>query len=305
MRLQAAVSDLQGAISKTASLVDQKMSELLPQVVKGSKVNESRVVEAMRYAVISPGKRLRPFMVVTSASLFGVDQESALQAASAVEFIHAYSLVHDDLPALDNDDYRRGKPSCHKEFDEATAILAGDALLTFAFEVISHPTTHSDPSVRAELLLSMAQACGVKGMIGGQMMDIISEKKELSIEEITRLQRMKTGALFAISCEAGAILGKAPRNMRNALRAYAYDVGLAFQITDDLLDAEATQYEGWSVVRQNKSSGKGTYVSAMGIDKSRQQARILVEQAVSHLDMFGKRADLLKELARFVVERKI
>jgi len=299
------VSDktLENALKETSELVDDTLKDLLPELDRGS-VGEKRLAEAMHYSVLSAGKRLRPFLVVKSADLFGVSRSSSLQTAAAIELIHAYSLIHDDLPALDDDDMRRGKPSCHKQFDEATAILAGDALLTLAFEVVSHPSTHESNSVRAELCRSIAEACGIRGMIGGQMTDIISEDRKLHIEEITRLQRMKTGALFAISCEAGAILGKAAPPMRKALRAYAYDVGLSFQITDDLLDAESGDSELWSTERQNKSIDKGTYVSALGADKAKRQAEILSAQAQEHLKTFGKQADLLNELARFVVERK-
>jgi len=294
---------LQDKLKQTAELLHEKMDILLPSINKG-RVGESRLSEAMRYSSLSGGKRLRPFLVVASASLFGVSRDSALQAAAAVEFIHAYSLVHDDLPALDNDDMRRGQPSCHVKFDEATAILAGDGLLTLAFEVLAHPSTHYDSNVRADLILALSEAVGAKGMIGGQMMDLISEEKELTIEEVTRLQRMKTSALFAVSCEAGAILGKAARPLRNALRGYAHDIGLAFQITDDLLDAEIGEEHPKKGERKDKSSGKGTYVSVLGVDKAKMQAKILSQQAIAHLEVFGNRADMLKELARFVVGRE-
>lgn len=295
-------SNLQSAIQKISDQLNEKMGDLLPKANNG-RIGESRLAEAMRYAVLSQGKRLRPFLVITSASLFGVSDYSAIQTACAVEFIHAYSLVHDDLPALDNDDFRRGQPSCHKKFDEATAIMAGDALLTLAFEVVSHPSTHADPAVRADLVLALAESCGAKGMVGGQMIDLVSDHTKLNMEEITRMQRMKTGALFAISCEAGAILGKAARPLRNALRGYAHDIGLVFQITDDILDAELGGKTGGQY-RQDKSAGKGTYVSALGLEKAKIQAKILANQAIAHLDVFGKRADLLKQLAKFIVERK-
>lgn len=292
------IVNLKRKLDDDCALVDQKLNDLLPQDTM--RIGESRLAAAMRYSTLAPGKRLRPFLVMRSAALFGVSETSALRTACAIECIHAYSLVHDDLPALDNDDTRRGQPSCHKQFDEATAILAGDALLTLAFEIVSHPDTHVSPNVRADMTLAIAQACGVRGMVGGQMLDIISERSELNIEEITRLQRMKTGALFAVSCEAGAILGRAPDNARNALRGYANNIGLAFQITDDLLDATAEANSG----RMDKSSMKGTYVGVMGVEKSRKQAQLLVEQAVSFLEVFGKRADMLKDLARFIVDRK-
>ncbi|NDF12729.1 MAG: polyprenyl synthetase family protein [Proteobacteria bacterium] len=295
------VSDLNTALEKTAEELQQKMDVMLPRVLP-QRVGESRLAEAMRYAALGEGKRLRPFLVVTSASLFGVSKPGALQAAAAIEFIHSYSLIHDDLPAIDDDDERRGKPSAHKQFDEATAILAGDALLTYAFEILADPTTHADAFVRAELVLAVAKAAGPRGMVGGQMMDIASDTQKLSLEETTRLQRLKTGALFAISCEAGAILGKATPPLRNALRGYANDIGLAFQITDDILDAESEGKKGTK--RKNKSAEKATFVSALGMDKAKRQAKMLCEQAVSHLDNFDKRASLLRELALFIINRK-
>jgi farnesyl diphosphate synthase len=234
----------------------------------------------MRYSVLAPGKRVRPFLVMKSSALFGVSETCSSQVAAAIEFVHAFSLIHDDLPALDDDDERRGQPSCHKQFDEATAILAGDALLTYAFELLSHETTHHDPLVRIELVNAFAKATGFSGMIGGQMIDLLSEdRKTLNIEQITRLQRMKTGELFQVSCEAGAILGKAPRNLSNALRGYASNMGLVFQITDDLLDATVEVNED-GTPRIDKSSEKGTYISVMGIDKAKQQAELLTKQAV-------------------------
>jgi farnesyl diphosphate synthase len=290
------------ALKEVADELHNKMDRLLPETEKG-RVGENRLAEAMRYSVLSPGKRLRPFLVVCSSDLFGVSRSSSLQVASAIEFIHAYSLIHDDLPALDNDDLRRGEPSCHKKFDEATAILAGDALLTFAFEVLADPSAHRDSGVRGELIQNFARACGPRGMVGGQMIDLISEERELSLDQTTRLQRLKTGALFALSCESGAILGKAPQNLRNALKGYAKDIGLAFQIRDDLLDAKSSK-EGGDKERQDKSSEKATYVSALGYEKAKRQAEILCDQAVEHLEVFGKRAELLRELARFVVQRQ-
>ncbi len=287
------------ALENVANLLMDKMDILLPDL---KQTRQDRLIEAMRYCVLSPGKRLRPFLTVTSASLFGVSQESSLQAASAIEFIHAYSLIHDDLPAMDDDDFRRGQPSCHIKFDEATAILAGDALLTLAFEILSDPSTHSNPSVRSELIRVIAKAAGCSGMVGGQMMDLVSDNKLLSINEIIHLQRLKTGELFAVSCEAGAILGNAAPNLRNLLKCYAHDIGLAFQITDDLLDAEYADNDNSD--RTDKSSGKPTFVSALGKKKAREQAQILADQAISHLHTFGKKADLLRELAYYTVNRK-
>ena len=265
---------------------------------------ENTLIKAMRYSALSGGKRLRPFLTVSCANLFGVSRDTSLYTAAAIEFIHTYSLIHDDLPAMDNDDMRRGKPSCHIAFGEAAAILAGDALLTFAFQMLSDERVHADPSVRCELIRTLAVASGYRGMAGGQMMDLQSENKQLSIDEIIRLQRLKTGELFAMSCEAGAILGKSARTPRNALRGYAHDIGLAFQITDDLLDVEGTRSEVGKNVKKDKQAGKATLVSVLGVERAREQARILADQAIRHLDMFDKKADELRNLAEFVISRK-
>ena len=266
---------------------------------------EARVYEAMRYSALAPGKRLRPLLVLAAARLFGVGERSALQVAAAIEMVHAYSLIHDDLPAMDNSDLRRGRPTSHKEFDEATAILAGDALLTTAFEVLAHPDTHGDPAVRCELVSSLAAGAGAAGMVGGQMIDLIAEKRPLDIGAITRLQRMKTGALIAFSCEAGAILAKAATEVRTALRGYAHDLGLAFQIADDLLDVEGSAAETGKPVGADAVAGKATFVSILGVDRARAQAELLVSQAVAHLELFEDRAELLRQVARFVVNRRM
>ena len=265
---------------------------------------EARVYEAMRYSALAPGKRLRAVMALASARLFGVARRSALQVAAAIELVHAYSLVHDDLPGMDNSDLRRGRPTSHKQFDEATAILAGDGLLTMAFEVLSHADTHGDPAVRCELVAALAAAAGAAGMVGGQMIDLIAEKQPLDIGTITRLQRMKTGALIAFSCEAGAILAKAPHELRAALRGYAHDLGLAYQIADDLLDVEGSAEETGKPVGADAAAGKATFVSILGVERARAQARLLIDQAVAHLDLFEQRAELLRQVARFVVNRR-
>jgi farnesyl diphosphate synthase len=218
--------------------------------------------------------------------------------------VHAYSLVHDDLPAMDNSDLRRGRPTCHKEFDDATAVLAGDGLLTSAFGVLADPDTHGDPAVRCELVAELAAAAGAAGMVGGQMIDLIAEHRTLDIGAITRLQRMKTGALIAFSCEAGAILAKAPNEPRLALRGYAHDLGLAFQIADDLLDVEGSEAETGKPVGADAAAGKATFVSILGVARARAQAELLVSQAVAHLDLFEQRAELLREAARFVITRR-
>ena len=265
---------------------------------------EARVYEAMRYSALAPGKRLRPLLVLAGARLFGVARHSALQVAAAIEMVHAYSLIHDDLPAMDNSDLRRGRPTCHKEFDEATAVLAGDGLLTMAFEILAHPDTHGDPAVRVELVATLASAAGAAGMVGGQMIDLIAEEQTLDIGAITRLQRMKTGALIAFACEAGAILAKAASEPRIALRGYAHDLGLAFQIADDLLDVEGSAAETGKPVGADAAAGKATFVSTLGVERARAQADLLVNQAVAHLDLFAERAELLRQIARFVVSRR-
>ena len=299
--LWAAGTGFANALGETAKLTDAALDRLIA-VPTGY---EARVFEAMRYAVLAPGKRLRPFLVLASAQLFAVSRRSALQAALAVELVHAYSLVHDDLPAMDDSDLRRGRPTVHKAFDEATAVLAGDGLLTLAFEVLAHPDTHGDPGVRCELVASLAHASGVNGMVGGQMFDLIAETHpELDIGAITRLQRLKTGALIAFSCEAGAILGKAPTELRMALRGYAHDLGLAFQIADDLLDVQGSAGETGKPVGQDAAAGKATFVSILGVERARAQAELLVRQAVAHLDLFKERAELLRDAAHFVVERR-
>jgi farnesyl diphosphate synthase len=288
------------ALAQAAQLTDVALDRLLV-VPPGL---EARVYEAMRYAALAPGKRMRPFLVLAGARLFGVARRCALQVAAAIEMVHAYSLVHDDLPAMDNSDLRRGRPTCHKEFDDATAVLAGDGLLTAAFGVLADPDTHGDPAVRCELVGALAAGAGAAGMVGGQMIDLIAERQSLDIGAITRLQRMKTGALIAFSCEAGAILAKAPNELRSALRGYAHDLGLAFQIADDLLDVEGSEAETGKPVGADAAAGKATFVSILGVARARAQAELLVAQAVAHLDLFEQRAELLREAARFVITRR-
>ena len=288
------------ALAQAATLTNSALDRLL--VVPPDL--EARVYQAMRYSALAPGKRLRPFLVLAGARLFGVARRCALQVAAAIEMVHAYSLVHDDLPAMDDSDLRRGRPTCHKEFDEATAVLAGDGLLTTAFEVLAHSDTHADPAVRCELVAALAAAAGAAGMVGGQMIDLIAEHQLLDIGAITRLQRMKTGALIAFACEAGAILAKAPAEPRTALRGYAHDLGLAFQIADDLLDVEGSAAETGKPVGADAAAGKATFVSILGVARARAQAELLVRQAVAHLDLFGGRAELLREAARFVISRR-
>ncbi len=292
--------ELQEAMREAADAVGHTLDRLMP---KGNEA-EAVLFDAMRWSTLSGGKRLRPFLALQSARLFGVDRDRALRAGAAVEFVHCYSLVHDDLPAMDDDDLRRGQPTTHKKFDEATAILAGDALLTLAFEVLAEPATHDDPQVRCSLVSALAKAAGAEGMVGGQMFDLRAAELELDMAGVTRLQRLKTGQLIGFSCESGAILGKASEDARHALHNYAHDLGLAFQITDDLLDVEGTEEQVGKKVGKDAEAGKATFVSILGVERAKLQANMLAEQAASHLDIFGAEADLLKDVAKFVVERR-
>jgi farnesyl diphosphate synthase len=263
----------------------------------------ARLYEAMRYAAIGGGKRLRPLLVLAACGLFHVDRERALRVGLAVECIHVYSLIHDDLPSMDDDDLRRGKPTVHRAFDEATAILAGDSLHALAFEVLADEATHEDPFVRSELIADLARASGPSGMAGGQMMDLAAEETRLDLPSVTRLQQLKTGALIGFCLEAGAIMGRIPPEGRTRLRGYARDVGLAFQITDDILDVEGEEAKTGKRVRKDGVAGKETFVSLLGVERARQQAAILVGQATEYLGSYGAEADLLRAIARFAIER--
>ncbi len=288
------------ALARRGKAVTKRLDEVLVPVA-GSR---GRVIDAMRYSVLSGGKRLRPFLVMESASLFDVDPDNALQCAVAVEMIHCYSLIHDDLPAMDDSDLRRGRPTVHKAFDDATAILAGDGLLTEAFGVLADPRCHADPAVRVELAAGLAAAAGVAGMVGGQMIDIAPERADLDLEGITNLQALKTGALITFSCESGAILGRAGPESRRALVDYATDLGLAFQIVDDLLDSQSTPEELGKPTGQDQMAGKATFVGLLGADGARARAENLVTSACERLDIFSEKADLLRASARFVLDRR-
>ncbi len=288
------------AIAEAQRLTDATLRRLIPE----TEAPEKRVFEAMRYSTLAGGKRIRPFLVIACADLFNVSRECSERVAAAVEMVHTYSLIHDDLPAMDNDDLRRGMPTCHRQFDEATAILAGDALLTLAFEVLAEDKTHRQAEVRSELVVEMAKAIGARGMVGGQMLDIWAETHKLDVPEITRLQRMKTGALIGYSCAAGAILGRADDHQRHMLNAYANNIGLAFQIADDLLDVSATAEEMGKATGKDTEAGKATFVSLLGADRARDQAMILIDQATKYLEIFGEKGNILRDLAKFVVERR-
>ncbi|WP_240782365.1 polyprenyl synthetase family protein [Roseococcus sp. SYP-B2431] len=295
-------ASLSAAMTQAAQDIDAALDQLLP-IAEG---DEARLFDSMRYSTIGGGKRLRGFLVLEGARQFGVSRTSALRVASAIEMIHAYSLVHDDLPAMDNDDLRRGKPTNHKAFDEATAILAGDALQSQAFTVLAEEATHPDPQVRIELVRMLAHAAGPRGMCGGQMLDMMAEQAAAPLEEsaIGRLQLLKTGKLIEFSAEAGAVLGKAAPSQRHALESYGRNLGAAFQIADDLLDATASAEAMGKATAKDAGAGKATLVGLLGVERARLQAERLVAQARDHLEVFGEKASLLRALADFVIERR-
>ncbi|URW76055.1 polyprenyl synthetase family protein [Sphingomonas donggukensis] len=291
---------LEPALRDIAVEVDRQFDQLLPvpDDARGD------LYHAMRHSAIGGGKRLRPLLTTATADLFAVDRTCAVRAGTAIECIHVYSLIHDDLPAMDDDDLRRGKPTAHKAFGEAAAILAGDCLHDLAFEILADPETHPDPFVRIELVADLARAAGPAGMAGGQMMDLKAESEQFDLATVTRLQGMKTGALIACAVEAGAILGRVPPEGRTGLRGYARDIGLAFQIADDLLDAEGDEALAGKALRKDAEAGKETFLSLLGIDRAREQARMLVDQAHQHLRSYGTEADLLRAIADYVLERR-
>jgi len=291
--------DLQSALRETAADVDRLFETLLPVPDDG----RARLFQAMRHSAIGGGKRMRPLLVTATAHLFAVPRERALRAGLAAECIHVYSLVHDDLPCMDDDDMRRGKPTAHKVYGEAAAVLAGDSLHALAFEVLADPATHDDPHVRVDLVRALAHAAGPAGMAGGQMMDLDANGAGLDLSAVTRLQQMKTGALIAFCLEAGAILGRASHDARTALRGYAHDLGLAFQIADDLLDVAGDEVKTGKRVGKDEAAGKVTFVSLLGLERAEQQARMLADQAAEHLTGFGREADLLRAVAHYAVER--
>ncbi len=290
---------LSDALVDIARDVDQAFDLFLP--IPGD--SRDQLFYAMRHAAIGGGKRMRPLLVAAACRLFNVSEDAALRVGCAIECIHVYSLIHDDLPCMDDDDLRRGKPTVHKAFDEATAVLAGDALHAIAFEIIADEATHPDPFIRAELTRELARAAGPSGMAGGQMMDLAAEHQPLDLQTITRLQQLKTGALIMFCLEAGAIMGRVQPEGRTQLRAYGRDIGLAFQIADDLLDAEGTEESAGKAVGKDAAAGKATFLSLMGLERARSQAQMLVDQAIAHLHHFGAEADLLRAIARYVVER--
>ncbi len=293
--------DFKSQLTDSADAVEQELKTVLPKVGEGP---EGRLHEAIRYAALAAGKRLRPAITLASASLFEVPPVQAVRAAAAIECVHCYSLIHDDLPCMDDDDLRRGQPSAHKQFDEATALLAGDALLTFAFELLSDPLAIPNAIVRCELVTVLARAAGPRGMVAGQMLDLAGETTRLNESQTVRMQRLKTGEMIACAAVAGAILGRANRQRRHALEMYARDLGLAFQITDDLLDVTGTREETGKGVGKDADRGKATFVALLGIEAAGERAGMLARQAAQHLDIFGERAKFLIQLCDYVITRR-
>jgi farnesyl diphosphate synthase len=300
----------QDRLSRVAEDTEALLERLLaPSPLDGERARPKRLLEAMRYASLGGGKRLRPFLVVESAALFDVPRQNSLMAGAALECVHCYSLVHDDLPAMDNDDLRRGRPATHKAFDEATAILVGDGLLTFAFDILSRPETHSDATVRGELVSALARAAGLGGMVGGQMLDLAAEGRfdssmpKLGEQEVKTLQAMKTGALLRFGCLAGAILGKADESKRAALERYGAAVGEAFQIADDLLDVEGDPATVGKATGKDAAAHKATLVGVLGPAAARRRLESLVAEAQAALEGFGSDAGVLRAAARFVASR--
>ena len=299
MSLASTPSLLHDSLTQIAADIDQEFDALLK--LPGDA--RDRLYAAMRHAAIGGGKRLRPLLVTATAALFHVDRAVAVRVGTAVEAIHVYSLVHDDLPCMDDDDMRRGKPTVHRAFDDATAVLAGDSLHALAFEILASQQTHPDPFVRGELVSTLALASGPEGMAGGQMMDIEAENATFDLQTVMRLQALKTGALIAASVEMGAILGHIPPEGRTHLRGYARDIGLAFQIADDILDVEGDPELAGKALQKDADAGKGTFVSLMGLERAKQQAEMLVAQANEHLSCYGSEANLLRAIANYITER--
>jgi len=299
MTAEAAQSPLAAPFSQIAADINTLFDEVLgvPDDAR------DRLVEAMRYAAMGGGKRLRPILVCASADLFGVPRSMSLRAGLAVECIHAHSLIHDDLPCMDDDDLRRGKPTVHVAFDEATAVLAGDALLALAFDILGAAETHPDAEVRVELTRELSRAAGAWGMAGGQMLDLRPMAGPVDMDAVARLQRLKTGAIIAWSVDAGAVLGRASSEERTSLRGFAHSLGLAFQIADDMLDCSGNAATVGKRLRKDEEQGKATFVTLLGEDRARRQAQMLIDQAVEHLKPFGARSALLRHIAKFSVDR--
>ncbi len=300
------------SLNQVAADTEKLLDRLLTgQPAAGERLRPTRLLDAMRYASLGGGKRLRPFLVVETARLFAVPRRQALMVAAALECVHCYSLVHDDLPAMDNDALRRGRPTAHKAYDEATAILAGDGLLTFAFDVLSRPEAHQDPAVRIQLVSALARAAGIGGMAGGQMLDLAAEGRfaggqtlELKFDDVHTLQAMKTGALLQFACLSGALLSAADRAARTALERYGALIGEAFQIADDLLDVDGDVATVGKATGKDAAAHKATFVSLLGIDGARERLQRLVVQAEASLAPFGQNGEVLAAAAHFIADRR-
>ena len=297
------VDRLAHAFDSEARRVGRAVDDFFTDLLKAPGDRRETLYAAMRHAAVGGGKRLRPLLTIAAARLFAIDPERALRAGCAIEAIHVYSLIHDDLPCMDDSDLRRGKPAVHKAYDEAVAVLAGDSLHALAFEIIAHPATHDDPWVRSDLALELAKAVGPSGMAGGQMLDLMAENEDLDLNAITRLQQLKTGALIEFAVEAACIMGRIATEARTPYRGYARNIGLAFQIADDLLDHSGDEAAAGKRLGKDAEAGKATFVSLLGEERARQQAQLLVDQAIEHLGNHGEEADLLRAIARFAIER--
>jgi len=297
------VDRLAGLLDAEAGNLSAEVDSFFARLLPTTGDTREQLFEAMRYAAVGGGKRLRPLLTVAASKLFAISRERALRVGCAIEAIHVYSLIHDDLPCMDDADLRRGRPSVHKAFNEAVAVLAGDSLHALAFEILAHPATNDDPWVRSDLVLELGRAAGPAGMAGGQMMDLVAEGQELDLSAITRLQQLKTGALIEYSIEAACIMAKLQPEARTPYRGYARNIGLAFQIADDLIDHSGDTAAAGKPTRKDAHAGKATFVSLLGEDRARQQASFLVDQAIEHLSDHGEEADLLRAIARFAIER--
>ncbi len=296
----AAMSLFADRLKEIAERVNTALDGLLPRE-QGA---EARLISAMRYSALDGGKRLRPFFTLEAGRMFDADEAALLRTACAIECVHTYSLIHDDLPCMDDDDLRRGRPTLHRQFDEATALLAGDALLTFAFELLADPATHSDPQMRCKLIAGLAKAAGGQGMVAGQIADMAGGDIGSDLIAVTRMNRLKTGALINFAVDAGALIAIASEAEKTALSRYAHDIGLTFQMVDDLLDAEGVVRDTGKAVGKDKDRGKVNFVTVMGVEATRERVTMLAKQAKQHLAQFGPRAQVLLQAVDFIVERR-
>jgi len=298
-----AIDRLSVMLDAEANRVSTEVDDFFARLLPPTDDSREQLYAAMRHAATGGGKRLRPLLTIAAAQMFPIAREQALRVGCAIEAIHVYSLIHDDLPCMDDADLRRGKPTLHKAFGEAVAVLAGDSLHALAFEILAHQATHDDPWVRSDLVLELARAAGPAGMAGGQMMDLVAEGQELDLPSITRLQQLKTGALIEYAVEAACIMVRLGHDARTPYRGYARNIGLAFQIADDLIDHSGDEATAGKRIGQDRQAGKATFVSLLGEERARQQAALLVDQAIEHLADHGEEADLLRAIARFAIER--